>query len=119
MVTRQPRTSRSMVAVRPAPSDDEVDEAELRPLPLDEERTRTEPCKVPLACEARATACGPERFIARNAGTAASRMMLLEQVWSYRFDPRTKVLQTHLSRLRVKLNEGGRPDLIETVRNGG
>ena len=57
--------------------------------------------------------------LARNAGTIVSRMMLLEQVWSYRFDPQTKVLQTHLSRLRAKLNEGGRPDLIETVRNVG
>lgn len=57
--------------------------------------------------------------LARNAGATVSRMMLLEQVWNYRFDPRTKVLETHVSRLRSKLNEGGRPDLIETVRSVG
>jgi two-component system OmpR family response regulator len=57
--------------------------------------------------------------LARNAGTVISRMMLLEQVWQYRFDPQTKVVQTHLSRLRAKLNAGGRPDLIETVRTSG
>ena len=58
-------------------------------------------------------------LLVRNAGAVVSRMMLLEQVWNYRFDPQTKVLQTHLSRLRAKLNARGRPDLIETVRSVG
>ncbi|MFX4531847.1 winged helix-turn-helix domain-containing protein, partial [Acinetobacter baumannii] len=35
------------------------------------------------------------------------------------FDPQTKIVETHMSRLRSKLNEGGRPDAIETVRGVG
>lgn len=57
--------------------------------------------------------------LARHAGSLVSRKMLLEQVWNYHFDPQTKVVETHVSRLRSKLNENGRPDLIETVRNVG
>jgi two-component system OmpR family response regulator len=45
--------------------------------------------------------------------------MLLEQVWDFHFDPQTKIIETHMSRLRAKLNEGGLPDLIETTRGAG
>ena len=45
--------------------------------------------------------------------------MLLERVWNYHFDPQTNIVETHISRLRSKLNEGGRPDVIETVRGVG
>ena len=39
--------------------------------------------------------------------------MLLERVWNYHFDPQTNIVETHISRLRSKLNEGGNADLIE------
>jgi two-component system OmpR family response regulator len=45
--------------------------------------------------------------------------MLLERVWNYHFDPQTNIVDTHISRLRSKLNAGGKPDLIETVRGVG
>ena len=45
--------------------------------------------------------------------------MLLERVWGYHFDPQTNIVETHISRLRAKLNEGGKDDLIETVRGAG
>ncbi|GGB40671.1 DNA-binding response regulator [Sphingomonas metalli] len=57
--------------------------------------------------------------LAREPGTVVSRALLLERVWEYRFDPHTKILETHMSRLRAKLNAGGKPDLIETVRSAG
>ena len=48
-----------------------------------------------------------------------TRTMLLERIWSYHFDPQTNIVETHISRIRAKLNEGGKPDAIETVRGVG
>ncbi len=55
----------------------------------------------------------------RNAERAVTRTMLLERVWGFHFDPQTNIVETHISRLRSKLNEGDRPDLIETLRGVG
>lgn len=55
----------------------------------------------------------------RNEGEFVTRTMLLEQVWNFHFDPQTKIVETHMSRLRAKLNEGGRKELIETRRGQG
>lgn len=55
----------------------------------------------------------------RNAGRFVTRTMLLERVWDFHFDPQTKIIETHMSRLRTKLNFGDKPDLIETVRGVG
>ena len=55
----------------------------------------------------------------REAGRVITRTMLLERVWNYHFDPQTNLVEPHISRLRTKLNEGGKPDLIETVRGAG
>ncbi|HKC02382.1 MAG TPA: response regulator transcription factor [Sphingomicrobium sp.] len=52
-------------------------------------------------------------------GRVVTRTMLLERVWNYHFDPHTNIVDTHISRLRAKLNEGGKPDAIETVRGSG
>jgi two-component system OmpR family response regulator len=55
----------------------------------------------------------------RENGKIVTRTMLLERVWSYHFDPQTNIVETHISRLRSKLNEGGKPDPIETIRGVG
>lgn len=55
----------------------------------------------------------------REEGKVVTRTMLLERVWNYHFDPQTNIVETHISRLRSKLNEGGKPDPIETVRGAG
>jgi two-component system OmpR family response regulator len=55
----------------------------------------------------------------RGDDRVVTRTMLLEQVWGFHFDPRTNIVETHMSRLRAKLNEGGAEDLIETVRRVG
>lgn len=54
----------------------------------------------------------------RHAGTFVPRSLLLERVWNFQFDPNTKIVETHMSRLRAKLNAIG-PDLIETRRAHG
>jgi two-component system OmpR family response regulator len=55
----------------------------------------------------------------RNSGEAVTRQMLLEKVWGFSFDPQTTLVETHVSRLRSKLADGGAPDIIETVRGVG
>ena len=55
----------------------------------------------------------------RNPGRIMTRTMLLERVWDFDFDPKTNIVETHLSRLRSKLNAGFDSDPIETVRGAG
>lgn len=55
----------------------------------------------------------------RGEGKVLTKTMLLERVWDFHFDPQTNIVETHISRLRSKLNEGGLPDMIETVRGSG
>ena len=55
----------------------------------------------------------------RNVGRIVTRTMFLEQVWGFHFDPRTNIVESHLSRLRTKLREGFGQDPIETVRGAG
>ena len=58
-------------------------------------------------------------LLMRHKDRVVTRTMLLEQIWDYRFDPHTGLIDTHISRLRSKLNEGRRTDPIETVRGVG
>ncbi len=55
----------------------------------------------------------------RHAGRVVTRTMLLESIWGYHFDPQTNIVESHLSRLRTKLNELGGPDPIDTLRGLG
>jgi two-component system, OmpR family, response regulator len=55
----------------------------------------------------------------RNVDRVVTRTMLLEQVWDYRFDPHTSLIDTHISRLRKKIDEGFEPPLLHTVRGAG
>ncbi len=55
----------------------------------------------------------------RRKGRVQTRTMLLEQVWDLRFDPQTNVVETHVSRLRAKVDKPFGADLIETVRGAG
>jgi two-component system OmpR family response regulator len=45
--------------------------------------------------------------------------MLLEEVWDYRFDPHTSLIDTHISRLRKKIDESFDKPLLHTVRGSG
>lgn len=55
----------------------------------------------------------------RNADRIVTRTMLLETVWDFHFDPKTNIVETHISRLRAKLNRDHDGDLIQTVRGAG
>jgi two-component system, OmpR family, response regulator len=45
--------------------------------------------------------------------------MLLERIWEFHFDPQTNVVDTHISRLRAKIERGFASPLIHTVRGSG
>lgn len=58
-------------------------------------------------------------YFVRNADRLLTRRMLLENVWGIHFDPQTSVVESHISRLRAKINQGFDVDVIQTVRGGG
>ena len=58
-------------------------------------------------------------YLMRHAGQIVTRTMLLENVWSFHFDPRTNVIESHISRLRAKIGRGSEVELIQTVRGAG
>lgn len=58
-------------------------------------------------------------YFMRNPGRLLTRTMLLENVWEFHFDPRTNIVETHVSRLRSKVDRGFDSELIETVRGSG
>jgi len=58
-------------------------------------------------------------YLLRNKDRVVTRTMLLEQVWDYRFDPHTSLIDTHISRLRKKLDDGFGAPLLHTVRGAG
>jgi two-component system OmpR family response regulator len=58
-------------------------------------------------------------YFVRNPDRVLTRRMLLENVWGIHFDPQTSVVESHISRLRAKVNHGCEFDVIQTVRGTG
>jgi two-component system OmpR family response regulator len=58
-------------------------------------------------------------YMMRNADRVVTRAMLLEHVWDLHFDPRTNIVETHMSRLRAKLDCGLGGEVIRTIRGTG
>jgi len=58
-------------------------------------------------------------YLVRNAGRVVTRTMLLENVWDFHFDPETNIVETHISRLRAKVDRGHSTELIQTIRGVG
>jgi two-component system OmpR family response regulator len=58
-------------------------------------------------------------YLLLHEGDVVTRSMLLEGVWGLRFDPRTNIVETHISHLRGKIDNPGEPSLIVTVRGAG
>lgn len=58
-------------------------------------------------------------YLLRNVNRVVTRTMLLEHVWDYRFDPHTSLIDTHISRLRKKIDEGFDTPLLHTERGAG
>ncbi|XYK82771.1 MAG: winged helix-turn-helix domain-containing protein [Labrenzia sp.] len=58
-------------------------------------------------------------YFMRRPGRLVTRTMLLEQVWDMSFDPTTSVVETHISRLRSKIDKPFDDELIRTRRGEG
>ena len=58
-------------------------------------------------------------YLIRNADRVVTRTMLLEAVWDFHFDPKTNVVETHISRLRNKVDKPFATELIHTIRGAG
>lgn len=58
-------------------------------------------------------------YLLRHAGEVVTRTMLLEKVWDFHFDPKTNIVETHISRLRSKIDKGFDKPLLHTVRGAG
>ncbi len=58
-------------------------------------------------------------YLMRSDGRIVTKAMLLEHVWGFHFDPQTTVVETHMSRLRAKLDKGYDRAMIVTQRGVG
>lgn len=58
-------------------------------------------------------------FLMKHSGKVVTRTMLLEGVWGFHFDPKTSVVETHISRLRAKIDRGFDHQLLHTIRGSG
>ncbi len=58
-------------------------------------------------------------FLMRHARQVVTRTMILEGVWDYHFDPKTNVIDVHISRLRQAIDKGFDQPLLHTVRGAG
>ena len=58
-------------------------------------------------------------YFMRNEGRVLSRTMLLEHVWDFHFDPQSTVVETHISRLRAKIDKPFDSPLLHTIKNVG
>ncbi|CDZ25178.1 winged helix-turn-helix domain-containing protein [Neorhizobium galegae] len=58
-------------------------------------------------------------LLMRNEGRVLTKTMLLERIWNFNFDPQSSVVETHISRLRAKIDKPFDFPLLHTVRNIG
>ncbi len=58
-------------------------------------------------------------YLMRHNGQVVTRAMLFEEVWHYRFDPRTNLVDVHIGRLRRKVDATGDAAMIHSVRGTG
>lgn len=58
-------------------------------------------------------------FLMRSAGRLCGRMMILEKVWDYDFDPGTNLVDVYIRRLREKIDADFELKLLHTVRGAG
>ncbi len=58
-------------------------------------------------------------YLMRSAGRICSRMMILEKVWDYHFDPGSNLVDVYVGKLREKIDQGHAPKLLHSVRGEG
>jgi two-component system OmpR family response regulator len=99
--------------------------------PAESRETRLRVADLQLDLLHRTVACGEQHaalpatefrlleFLMRNAGKVVTRSLIFEAVWGYHFDPGTKLIDVHLTRLRRKLEALSCQLTIVTLRGSG
>jgi len=59
------------------------------------------------------------KHLMERPGRVQTRSMLLESVWDINFDPKTNVVETHISRLRAKIDKPFDTPLLHTLHGIG
>jgi two-component system, OmpR family, response regulator len=85
----------------------------LGDLEMDRIKRKVVRAGVPVALQPRGFAL--LEYLLVRPGQIVTRTMLLAGVWDYHFDPKTHIVETHMSRLRAEVGT----DLIHTVRGSG
>lgn len=58
-------------------------------------------------------------YLMRSPGRICGRMMIIEAVWEYNFDPGSNVVDVYVRKLREKIEEAGETKLLHSVRGAG
>jgi two-component system, OmpR family, response regulator len=58
-------------------------------------------------------------YLMRNKGRVVSKIMIIENVWDYSFDPQTNIVESRICKLRDKVDRGFERTLIHTLRGVG
>ena len=58
-------------------------------------------------------------YLLRSKGRVVSKIMIMEHVWNYNFDPMTNVVEARICKLRDKVDKGFDNKLIHTIRGAG
>ena len=58
-------------------------------------------------------------YLLRSAGRICTRMMILQQVWEYDFDPGSNIVDVYIRKLRDKVDSGFETKLLHSVRGVG
>lgn len=58
-------------------------------------------------------------LLAQHSGRVVTRAMLLKHVWGFNFEPKTSLVDTHMSRLRRKIDKPFDVSMLQTIRGKG
>lgn len=94
-------------------------EAVLRVADLELDVERRAVTRAGVAIELQALEFRVLEFLMRHVGKVVTRAMLLEHAWDFNFEPRTSLVEAHISRLRAKVDRPFGPALIHTLRGAG
>lgn len=103
----------------------------VRRPPITTEKTRLRVGDLEMNLVTRTTSRGGRRIdllprefsllelLMRNEGRILTKTMFLEKIWNFNFDPQSSVVETHISRLRAKIDKPFDQPLLHTVKNTG
>jgi two-component system OmpR family response regulator len=96
-----------------------TDEIVLRVGPLELDRIRRKAKRGSREIELAPRQFRLLEYMMRRADRLLTRGMLFKDVWGYKFDPTTNLVDVHIGHLRQKVDASGEMPLIDTIRGAG